>query len=453
MMFTYYRKFIKYVQGKIPEGSILHRFISGTFWIIFGSGFAQGSTFICTLVAARLLGSEIFGKFGIIQSTIGMFGLVAGLGMGFTNRRFVAEFRHKDPKRCGEIIGFSTTITWLSAGVMAFSLFIFSSPITALLLKAPDLSFDFKIASILLLLNGLNEAQIGALSGLEDFKNVAYIYFLRGLLTVVLLLVGVKLFGLPGLVGGMAITSIIIWIITKTILQKTTQKALINISYGNFFHERKIFLTFTLPSLISGFIPSIVFWGSQAIIIQYPNGYTAIGIYTAVEQWITIMTFIPGMIGNVSLPILTNTLSENKNQFLKALRINIFAPIGTALLFGLAIIILSELIPWLYGKTFITMTPILIMMVIVGLLRTIGSLSGQILAAFNKMWLSFIINSLWGLTLVVICAFLASKGASGLAWAHLISYSVHSILCFIFLTIVLRENLEKKTTPNELLLI
>ena len=45
------------------------------------------------ILVARTLGKVVYGELGIIQSTVGMFGTLAGFGMGTTSSKFVAEFR------------------------------------------------------------------------------------------------------------------------------------------------------------------------------------------------------------------------------------------------------------------------------------------------------------------------------------------------------------------------
>ena len=72
------------------------------------------------ILVARTLGKVVYGELGIIQSTVGMFGTLAGFGMGTTSSKFVAEFRDKDPQRAGRIIALSSVVSWaISIGLGA----------------------------------------------------------------------------------------------------------------------------------------------------------------------------------------------------------------------------------------------------------------------------------------------------------------------------------------------
>lgn len=48
---------------------------------------------VVTVTVARLLGNAVCGELGIIQSTVGMFGVFAGFGLRVTATKHVAEFR------------------------------------------------------------------------------------------------------------------------------------------------------------------------------------------------------------------------------------------------------------------------------------------------------------------------------------------------------------------------
>ena len=53
----------------------------------------------------------------MIQSTVGMFGVFAGFGLGLTATKHVAEFRQSDPERDGLIIGLSALIAIGTGGL------------------------------------------------------------------------------------------------------------------------------------------------------------------------------------------------------------------------------------------------------------------------------------------------------------------------------------------------
>jgi O-antigen/teichoic acid export membrane protein len=79
-------------------------------------GVAYSSAMVASVLAARMMGKSVFGELGMINSTVGMLGEFAGLGLGLTTVKHVAEWRISDPKRAGRIVGMSMLVRWSQAG-------------------------------------------------------------------------------------------------------------------------------------------------------------------------------------------------------------------------------------------------------------------------------------------------------------------------------------------------
>ena len=95
------------IVAALPKDSLRARFAKGAFWSLVGVAIGQGLALAAFIVAARRLGKVGFGELGMIRSTVGMFGVFAGFGLGFTATKHVAELRTSDPNRTGRIIGLS----------------------------------------------------------------------------------------------------------------------------------------------------------------------------------------------------------------------------------------------------------------------------------------------------------------------------------------------------------
>ena len=419
----------------LPNGSLQQRYLEGTFWLTLGTGLSQTATFVSMAIAARLLGSATFGELGIIQSTLGVFSLFAGMGMGVTSKKYVAELRDKDPIRCGQIIQFSSIVTLIAASGLAAILIMGAPYLAGRVLNASHLSLALRISAGLLLMNALNEAQIGALSGLEDFKAVCWIYGFRAALTLVFVVAGAWLWRLPGMLIGMAGTAFTVWFLTRIVLKHLCRRLGIPVSFGRVPFESQILRKFTVPAVLSGFLPAIVFWIARAIIVRYPRGYAELGIFTAADQWTLVLAFIPSAMNNVAIPILSNIYGNNDRQhFHMAALKSILAPVCIAIVFACAIALASPWIPQIYGESFDGMSKILILICLVGVLRVSGGAIGGLMASLNQMWWGVLFNMLWGASLIIGTLLLADRGAMGLAVAYLIAYLLHSVWGSVFLS-------------------
>ena len=79
--------------ARIEASEIGYRLARGTFWSLAGAVVSRLLGLASFVIVARILGKSGYGHFGIIQSTVGMFGVFAGFGLGQTSTKYVAELR------------------------------------------------------------------------------------------------------------------------------------------------------------------------------------------------------------------------------------------------------------------------------------------------------------------------------------------------------------------------
>ena len=89
------------VQANRPD-NLSSRLANGFFCSVFGAVLSRGLLFGTAVALGRLLGSSGFGEFGIIQSTMGLFGLSIGAVLSLTITKHTAEFRNINPGQLGD---------------------------------------------------------------------------------------------------------------------------------------------------------------------------------------------------------------------------------------------------------------------------------------------------------------------------------------------------------------
>ena len=114
----------KAITGVWCADSLRGRFARGAAWSLIGAVISQGLTLAACILTARILGRAGFGELGIVNTTVGMFGVFAGLGLGLTATKYVAEFRANDPARAGRILALSSAVAVVAGGVISVVLFL-----------------------------------------------------------------------------------------------------------------------------------------------------------------------------------------------------------------------------------------------------------------------------------------------------------------------------------------
>ncbi len=427
---------------RLQASSMGTRLAKGAFWSLAGTVVSRGLALVSWILIARMLGKTVFGKLGMIQSTVGMFGTLAGLGLGLTATRYVAEFRVKDRAKAGRIIGFSNLTASATATLASILLFAVSPLIASRVLAAPELTGLLRIGTLMVLFGTLTGAQTGALSGFEAFRAIARINLISGLLSFPLMLAGAYLGGLQGAIWGMSGTLVINWLLNHWALRQEMANAQVPVTYRGCWAERDVLWSFSVPVVLTGILSAPVNWYCCALLANRQGGFGEVGLYNAAIQWQTALAFLPALLSQVLLPILSDSHSnDGARQSRKTLT--------TALLVFVAVIIvpalgLAALAPWiaaLYGGTFQMPTALFLTIVVYATLNNFGTALWTCLLSRNQAWFGFMGTLAWAVCILVLFQFVLPHSALGLALANLLSYLVAMLVIF---PPILRSLLSKK---------
>lgn len=408
---------------RIQESPLGYRLAKGTFWSFAGTVISRGLALISWILIARLLGKTVFGEFGMIQSTVIVFGTFAGLGLGLTATRYVAEFRSKDPKKAGRIIAFSS-LTASATGIIACAVLLMLAPLLASkALAAPHLADLLRVSALVVFFSTLNGAQTGALSGLEAFKSIAAINLSAGLISCPVVLAGAYFGGLRGTVWALAATMILNWLLNHWALRREVAKANIPVVFAECWRERSVLWTFSVPVVLAGILYAPITWLCSVMLANQANGYAELGLYNAAVQWQTALGFLPALLSQVMLPILSDSHSNQaEHQSRKTLSTALTVFMAVIILPAIALIGLSPWITSAYGGGFQMPVRLFNMVVIYATLANIGTALWTCLLSRNRAWFGFIGNLTWGACVLVALHYLLPKGALGLAVANVVSY-------------------------------
>lgn len=418
------------------ENAIRKRFARGVSWSLITAVVTQGSSLLASVIAARLLGQRDFGALGLIQSTLGMFGVFAGMGLGLTTTKYVAEFRLSDPQRAGRIVACTTAVAALT-GILATTVVILLGPALAThTLHAPELMWQLRIASALIFFNTLTGAQVGALAGFEAFRTIARASLVSGLITFPLIVGGVYTGGLSGAVWGIMLAAAVPALISRKVLLDECRRNGVEMNYRGAWGERKILWAFSLPAFLSDIVLSPVAWFASTMLVNRPMGYEQMGIFSAANQWRSLLMFIPSVVGQVLIPMTSSFLGQSRDSrgirsaLVAAISVNALCAVPTLLILFLA----SRYVMSLYGPSFASHGAVLRFTAATGALMAIQIPVGNMIAGFGRMWVGASQNLAWAAVLLVSAWFLlhAGWGAEGLAAAYLISYVAHSVWTFWF---------------------
>ena len=417
------------------SSTIGRRVLHGFSWAMVGAVTAKMFAIVSSVFIARALGGESYGELGIIQSTVGIFQLFAGFSLGLTASKHVAQYRHHDPQRAGEIIVLSSCVAIVTGGLVAL-VFLFAGPwLAAHTIAAPHLADLLAIGGLLLFLGALNGAQVGALSGFEAFKEQAQLTVFNGFSSLLFLITGVLVAGLRGVVWAMVIVSVLNWLATHLMLRKVMTNAGVQFHFSGAQRNIKVLKRFSLPAVLMALLVTPINWACNVLLINQPGGYVQMGIYNAALQWYNTVMFIPLALGKVLNSIFAERLGANDTQGVKKIlaeTTKIILPIAlTVLIFAS---IFSDTIMGLYGDEFRSGTSALVVLLLTACLYAATIPFWQAITASGNMWAGLAINAVWACILLVVTYLLIDMGALGLGIARFTAYLVYAVIVYVYVS-------------------
>ena len=435
-----FKSLIRNAAGDERE-SLKGKLIYGIFWNLISALASQGFPMIAAIIAARLLGKFGYGQLGMINSTVILFSTFAGLGLGITATKYIAQLHQTDPERTGRIMGLTNLFGLASGVVMCIILFVMAPWLAANTLAAPDLASALRIASLLLIFNTLVGIQSGSIAGFGAFKDLARIAIFQGIISALLTITGVYFFGLTGAVTAMVINSIINVLLYKRTINILIKRFRLKISYVNSWKEKDVIWKLSFPTMLSNVMIGPIIWIANAIIINTPGGYAQLGVFNAASQWKTALAFLPAVIGNVLLPM----ISVNVNEKLET--VNIFASWSIVIVIALPLIAFPEIISFFYGNSYSSFIfiQVIALTMFVSCITSYREGISRKLVVKNLMWWGFLDNVIWAFFLIVSVVLLKNWGSFGLALSYVIAYVLNTLIFVPFY-------LWKKVVPTNLII-
>ncbi len=401
-------------------------------WTLIGNIIGKFLQLLAFIFVARLVGKQEYGQISIIRSTLNMFLIFSSVGMGVTATRYIAMYRNSNPYRAYEIYLFTRkTVFWIGF-VFSALIFIFSPYIAKNQLNDIQLSEALKIGAVVLFLMTLTSVQTGSLNGFERFRELGIATALNGAIQLLCVVLGAYFYDINGVISGLGIASLLLLIQLHLSLRKDignirTKK---EVPSEDNVDLQSVFLKFSLPAVLQSIVFVPVLWWAKTFLIENA-GYGEMAIFDVAEQWYYVVLFIPGSMSAILLPLLTNTnYNGSKEDYKKLLKVNLLINVVVTVVIASGVALFAPLIYKFYGKEFTNYLPLIILLITV-VICAVNNVLGQVIISKGKMWTGFGVNALWAVWLIVFSVIFIGKyqmGADGLAYALLVSYTLHSIV-------------------------
>lgn len=395
-----------------------------SFWAVTGSVIGRGLALIAGIFIARFLGSEAYGEYGTIKNSLILIAMISSMGLGYSSTKFIAECKDtKEQYKIPAIHKISTYITVIASSIIAILIYIYAKEI-ALWLEAERLYIAIRLSTLAVVFNALNTTQIGELSGLGAYKELARNNAISGIITFILSILLTYYYQLNGAIYALSISlifnSLINHISIKKHINNYNSKALTNKSS----FVRSI-IKFSIPIALQESLFAITSWGSTIILVKF-SSYSELGISSAASIWMNIMLFIPGALRNVSLSHLSSSNDDNtKNKVIlkRLFIINLISTLIPCLIVG----ILTKYIVAIYGDTYQGLEIVLPVSLMCAIVCSMANVLSQEFIAKGENWILFLFGAIRCSIGIVVLYVLTQYSSQGALMSSLTLLGTHII--------------------------
>ncbi|HZZ80113.1 MAG TPA: oligosaccharide flippase family protein [Gemmataceae bacterium] len=419
------------VADMTPRTGSLGRILAlGAFWTLFGAVVSRGLTLVGAVLAGRILGTSGFGEVTMIQSTQGLFGVLAGAGLGLAATKFVAEFRSADPLRASRCVALATSIAVISGAIVAAVLCVCAEPIAIHILNAPHLTLELRIATGLVFFGTINGVQTGAVVGYGDFRIAAILSCIRGAGLCFLLIAGIQFGGVMGGVIALVVTEAIAVVSNHLALQRLfpQQRAV--------WHDRsaawidlKAMCRFSVFSLAGSVCTMAAMWYSNVVLVAQADGYSALGIFNAADRWRQVLLFVPASFSPLILSLLSNLHGNNDaGAYRRLFGVNLWISAAVVIVPSAGLAFFATSAMGLFGAEYRDGWMTLVILSASAIAVVMNNILGQILISQGAVLGRFLLDVLLSAALALVSWWLIPQyHDEGMAIGSLVAYSVTAL--------------------------
>lgn len=414
----------------LSKHSIRAQLARNSVWAFVGSVISQGSTMLAAFVLARGLGLTRFGELALILATVLLLGNLGEAGLTLTTAKFTGQWRTSDPERTGRLIGCSLRVTAISSLFMVVLLAAAGRQIGHL--SSASLSKEVLAACGLLIFDMLNRVQFGALAGLEAFDGSARVNLWRGMLTLPCVWLGIRLGNLPGAILAMAIVSFSTFVVGHVVLRQQCKARSIRLGYRASLESGILTTSFAL--WVSSLLLTGSAWVASVLLSRHSGGVAQLGIFNAANRWNTALLFLPNVLFQVVLPMLSHKRAQEDyhscGRLISAvLGMNIFVTGVGALL----VVALSPMLMNWYGKEFRGGSSVLSLAALGAAVTAIYMVGSGALWGMGKPTQMLSVDIFRAALFLGMCFMGLASTAWNVMLAYLVSFSAGSVILMFYL--------------------
>lgn len=267
----------------------------GSFHYLWGLVASTIISSVGTIVIAGLLGSELYGLYGIALGVPSLIGMFRDWGINMAMVRCIAQYRAEGRESEIRSVVVSGFLFEIVIGLLLSIITFLLSGFLADLYNRPTIAPLIQIVSIVILANGIINAATAAFTGLERMELNSVMLISQSVIkTALILLLVSPLFGLGaygasiGFITGALVAGVIGVILILSIYRKLPKAETFKLEVKAYIHAM---LVYGVPLSIAGFLSSLLAYYYAFLLPLYTEDNAIIGNYNIAMNFVVLISF------------------------------------------------------------------------------------------------------------------------------------------------------------------
>lgn len=409
--------------------------VSSAFYSVIGAGATKAFGFLSILIVARLVDQNSFGKLGILLSTMQFLAIFAGSAFGTTLSKFVSQHKGHQKAKAGQLLTHVLLFALIVSVAISMLTYHFSRPISFYIAGNESLAGQIEHSAPIVLFIVLNGALFGSVSGLEQFKALAFINISTGVTSFVATVYLSSTYGIYGTLTAMLIAEGFCALMLLVCTINTCRSLKISVAFSEIFSNLGVLRNFGVPVWLASVAFWLSSWFAGVYLLRFSNEYIHLAALAIVNQWFGLALFVPNAFGRrVLLPLYSRLISSSEEHQARAM-VNYSVGINllsTGIIFVLCLLF-GEKIMALYGVDYSPYSWALCAHVGASVIAAAQIPFEEFLIAHSRVWQNLFCHLLWAVCFTAMTCYMVDKGVIGIGYARVAAYALKLIVYILLI--------------------
>jgi O-antigen/teichoic acid export membrane protein len=285
--------------------------------------------------------------------------------------------------------------------------------------------------------------QIAVMTGFQDFRGLAIVTGIVGMLSLPIYVGGAYWFGILGSVVAAMLCVVLNITANSLFIYKNTKKYNIHYEFYRGYKELSVLWNSNLPIVICGILYAGMIWFVQMMLRMQPNGAEELGEFYAAQNIQMAFFFLPALLSTVFFPNLCEVGGTNQNsQYWTVVKRGLGFQAVISIVMALPMILFPNFLMKLNGNEFVNCGLILVTFSIWSILNILCGIVWQVMVDQKKVWICVFITIIELIISLSFAYYLIQNNWEGIS--IIVALTIGRIINFISIIFYLQGFIKNK---------